>query len=49
MVLAAVQENGKALKFASEELKADTYFLIECYRINEDTIELMILLNNLMN
>ena len=39
MVLAAVQENGKALKFASEELKADTYFLIECYRINEDTIE----------
>ena len=39
MVLAAVQENGKALKFASEELQNNKLFLIECYRINEDTIE----------
>jgi hypothetical protein len=39
VVLAAVQENGKALIFASEELQNNKLFLIECYRINEDTIE----------
>ena len=39
MVLAAVQENSKALIFASEELQNNKLFLIECYRINEDTIE----------
>ena len=39
MVLVAVQENGKVLGFASSELQNNKLFLIECYRINEDTIE----------
>ena len=39
MVLVAVQENGEVLEYASSELQNNKLFLIECYRINEDTIE----------
>jgi hypothetical protein len=37
--LTAVQQNSEVLEFASDELKKDKLFLIECYRINENTIE----------
>ena len=38
VVLTAVKQNSLALPYASEELKNDKTFLIECYRINTDTI-----------
>ena len=39
VVLAAVQQDGMLLQYASPELLSDKQFLIECYRINEDTIK----------
>jgi hypothetical protein len=38
VVLTAIKQNSLALPYASEELKNDKKFLIECYRINTDTI-----------
>jgi len=38
VVLAAVKEHSYAVKCASKKLLDDKQFLIECYRINEDTI-----------
>ena len=38
VVLAAVQNHGLALLFASKELKEDKIFLIKCYKLNKTTI-----------
>ncbi len=38
-VLAAVKQNASILQYTSEELKKNKQFLLECYRINKDTIK----------
>jgi hypothetical protein len=39
VVLAAVKEHGYTVQYASKKLLGDKLFLIECYRINKDTIK----------